>query len=234
MASLEKVAYEQLIRNLIECKLPEKIATRMRTSRLCYAAYELAKKHLAEELFNHSVRVFCYANFIYETEKSHLKGPDRSVHTAQLLFVACLLHDIGTTEKFNGSARFEVEGADAAADLLRKEDIPEDDVREVWIAIATHTCAGIAERIGVFARLLRKGVVYDFRPSIRNKDEVMFQYAEVIERYFRRMEVEKVLGDAVVKQALNKPRKAPAASWPGCLVAAHNEDPDHQGVNPAF
>ena len=49
-----------------------------------------------------------------------------------------------------------------------------------------------------------------------------------------RLEIEKELGDAVVRQALRERRKAPAASWPGDLVRAWDVDPGWEGVNKGF
>jgi hypothetical protein len=49
-----------------------------------------------------------------------------------------------------------------------------------------------------------------------------------------RLDIEKELGDAVVRQALDRPEKAPPASWPGDLVRATKEDPEWEGVNKAF
>jgi hypothetical protein len=51
---------------------------------------------------------------------------------------------------------------------------------------------------------------------------------------FPRADIEVVLGDTVVAQAVRRPSKAPAASWPGALLAAHLANPSQQGVNEAF
>ena len=46
--------------------------------------------------------------------------------------------------------------------------------------------------------------------------------------------IEKVLGDAVVGQAVGREEKAPGGSWPGDLVRAWREDPGWEGVNRGF
>jgi hypothetical protein len=59
-------------------------------------------------------------------------------------------------------ARFEVEGADLAAAVLREHGVPEPDVDRVWEAIALHTSPGIAARRGLLSYLTREGVGIDF------------------------------------------------------------------------
>ncbi|MFD9216626.1 hypothetical protein ACFVY9_26755 [Streptomyces sp. NPDC059544] len=49
-----------------------------------------------------------------------------------------------------------------------------------------------------------------------------------------RLDIEAVLADAVVAQALRSPEKAPPASRPGSLLAAHLAGPGHGGASPAF
>ena len=103
----------------------------------------------------------------------------------------------------------------------------------MWTAIALHTSAGIAERIDPFTRLIRVGVLIDFVDEVRH-DADAIEYASEIEQLIPRFDVEKVLGDAVVDQALKERSKAPPASWPGILLRAHLEDPEWKGVNRAF
>ena len=78
------------------------------------------------------------------------------------------MHDLGTGDLAKGEARFEVEGADLAAAVLREHGVAEPDVDRVWEAIALHTSPGIAERRGLLAYLTREGVGIDFgrRPEI--------------------------------------------------------------------
>ena len=65
------------------------------------------------------------------------------------------------------------------------------------------------------------------------------EYGREIEGKLPRLEIEKVLGDEVVRQAVERKgeergAKAPAASWAGVLLRSHLEDPGWQGVNKAF
>lgn len=196
-------------------------------STLCSDALALlTSAGLPRTILNHSFRVYMFARWLAQKEGSPLANNE-------LLFVACILHDLGASHSHDGPQRFEVEGADAAAKLIRDYGMSEAQAHEVWVAIAIHTSPGIAERISPLARLVRMGVLIDFRPPIRSAMGAV-EYAQAIEAQLPRLDIEKVLGDAVVEQAVKNPGKAPAASWPNNLYKSHLEDPTWEGVNRAF
>jgi hypothetical protein len=73
-----------------------------------------------------------------------------------------MFHDFGLVERYHESQhRFEVDGANAARDFLRAHGIPEEDVRNVWLAIALHTSPGIADQLEPGISLLHTGAVMD-------------------------------------------------------------------------
>jgi hypothetical protein len=196
-------------------------------SALCTAAFDLViSAALPLSILHHSLRVYLFAKWLADNEKSEWADSD-------LLFVACMTHDIGASRKHDGPQRFEVEGADAGADLVRSHSKSEGDAHEVWTAIALHTSPGIAERITPLARLVRLGVLIDFRPAIKSSLGAE-EYARDVEARLPRLDIEKVLGDAVVEQAIRNPGKAPAASWPNNLYKSHLDNPNWAGVNRAF
>lgn len=156
-----------------------------------------------------------------------------SAQKHSLLFVACLFHDIGTTTTYDGPARFEIEGADAAVQHLSQFSVDEKNKHDVWTAIACHTSPQIAERIGELSRLVRLAVVTDFGRRSEVWDELEPLRAG-LEAEFERGGIEKVLGDAVVEQAIKKPEKAPKVSWPRAMYEAHLKEPEWEGVNKAF
>lgn len=59
-------------------------------------------------------------------------------------------------------------------------------------------------------------------------------WIQEVEGKFPRGEIEKVLGDAVVEQAMECPEKAPPACWPGALYRSKLEYPEWGGINKAF
>ncbi|KAH8172938.1 metal dependent phosphohydrolase [Sarocladium implicatum] len=161
-----------------------------------------------------------------------------------MVFAAAIFHDMGACDLYNGSQRFEVEGADAAEAHLTAHGVSKPESHKVWVAIALHTSAGIAERIDPFTRLIRTAVKIDFSTTHRELHKAT-SFVAGIEKDLPRLNIEKVLADAVVQQAEKIPElsdgvtwpdseKHPKASWPGILLKAHMENPGQQGVSAAF
>ena len=193
------------------------------------AAYEHVRSNLDPVILNHSLRTFLYALATSEKEQLPWHEPMRQ----PLLFVAAVFHDMGTTHSCDGPQRFEVEGADAAVAFLQSHGVPDHDAHEVWVAIACHTCSGIAERISSMARCVRLGVLVDFkRPSVVAVLDADF--VARVEAALPRDQPEKVLSEMVVEQALRQPSKAAAATSPGVMTRFAKENPEWQGVNKEF
>lgn len=95
---------------------------------------------------------------------------------------------------------------------------------EVWQGIALHTSPGFAERISSLAQLVRQAVLVDSGGDV--VDRAGYDTRDATEKSFSRLDIERVLGDVVVEQALRQLRKAPTASWPGSLVEAKRKWPD--------
>ena len=175
---------------------------------LSTAALELATAHEIPSVLNHSIRTHAYA--LLQAEKLNVE------FDAELLFVACVLHDLGASDAYDGPQRFEVEAADAAAALMAEYDRSAADVDAVWQAIALHTSPGIAERRGPVPMLTRLGVRTDFF-TLQIPDEVR----AATEREYPRLGLDHELGELIVAQALRQPEKARGSSWPADLVREH-------------
>jgi HD superfamily phosphohydrolase YqeK len=199
-------------------------------TQISQSAYAHARSLLDPSILNHSVRVYLYAKALARhTNSVYCSDPQKH----DLLFTACLFHDIGTADTYNGSFRFEVEGADAAVKHLSQFDSSERDKHDVWTAIAVHTSPHIAERICELSKLVRLAVVTDFGRKNEAWD-VLEPMRAMLEDGFERCKIEKVLGDAVVEQAKKKPEKAPKVSWPRAMYDAHLAEPEWEGVNKSF
>ena len=193
---------------------------------LCISAYNLSASSVHSSILNHQVRTFLHAYRLARNENSTFSSPER-IH---LLFTACILHDIGASPSHDGPQRFEIEGADAATQHLKSHGVSDADAHEVWVAIALHSTPIVAERISELARIVRTAVLIDFGKKEPGSEEAKVEF----ERQLPRADIEKILGDEVVRQAMNRPEKAPPASWPGILYRSHLEDPGWNGVNRAF
>jgi hypothetical protein len=107
-------------------------------TQICVAAMELARAHSPPFLFNHVMRTFAYGR-----AAGALQG---AAFDPEMLFLGCVLHDLGLTEKFVGNERFEIDGADAAAEFLSKQGYSDKKIAVIWDAVALHTTLGIPQR----------------------------------------------------------------------------------------
>src|ERR1700736_4070634 len=105
-------------------------------------------------LFNHSSRVYYFGA---------LAGQRRGLKfDAELLYAGAMFHDIGLVPAYSSATdRFEVDGANAARDFLRRHRIAEQDITQVWTAIALHTTSGIPQYMHPVVALLTAGVEMD-------------------------------------------------------------------------
>jgi HD domain len=173
---------------------------------LTAAALDLATRYELPSILNHSIRTHTYALL-------HAERLDLTDFDPELLYVACVLHDLGASDAFDGPQRFEVEAADVAARLVRDAGRSEAEADEVWQAIALHTSPGIAERRGPVPRLTRLGVRTDF--FTLDLDDAA---RALVEREHPRLNLDGDLEGAIVAQALRQPEKARGSSWPADLV----------------
>jgi hypothetical protein len=177
---------------------------------LAEAALTIVRSSESAAVANHSLRSFYFADLLAAHEGCHQEpGYDRG-----LLFAATVMHDLGTGALAQGEARFEVEGADLAAAVLREHGVAEDDVDRVWEAIALHTSPGVAERRGLLAYLTREGVGIDFG----RRPEIASAWASAIHAAYPRLDMVRSLVDAIVERAARSPAAGPRYSIGGELL----------------
>jgi HD domain len=124
---------------------------------LAAASLSLVQATASAPIADHSIRTFLYARLL----AGHDGRLNDAAYDEDLLFAACVMHDLGLGRLAAGQARFEVEGADLAAALLTEHGIAAPDVDRVWEAIALHSSAGIANRRGLLTYLTHRGVFID-------------------------------------------------------------------------
>jgi len=92
------------------------------------------KKELNEQTYNHSHRVYIYGTALVKTH-----FPSWS-YDNETYYLACLLHDIGTAEKYLATTKmsFEFKGAIVARDLILSLGGVEDQADSVCDAIIRH------------------------------------------------------------------------------------------------
>jgi hypothetical protein len=133
-----------------------------------------------------------------------------------------------------GRQRFEVDGADAAAEFLKDNGVPQESVEVVWDVVALHTSRGIVERKRPEIALVSAGAgadVVGFGVDQLPKEAV----AQVIAAFPRmgfKKAYQKVLAEVVARKPETRGRSgsqpwvsAPSASWrrypsPSWLIAS--------------
>lgn len=214
-------------------QFPPSLVSQIPPHPACDEALTTASLHLPPSIFNHSVRVFLYALTALQLPNPFPGAPAIDTH---VLFVACILHDIGAAPFLARSEkRFEVAGADHAAALLRKHAVSDELIREAWLAIAVHSSPHIAEAAGGLVRVVRLAVKADFNAVAEEMRPLLSEeQVRQTEELLPRLGVEMELGDAVVDQARQVRTKAPGGSWPGDLLKAADAEPEWKGVNKNF
>jgi HD domain len=177
---------------------------------LAEAALAIARSSESAAVANHSLRSFFFAELL----AAHEGCRQDAAYDRDLLFAATVMHDLGVGSLAKGEARFEVEGADLAAAVLREHGVPESDVDRVWEAIALHTSPGIAGRRGLLAHLTREGVGTDFGLN----PEIVAAWVPRIHAAYPRLRMVRSLVDAIVERAARSPAAAPRYSIGGELL----------------
>jgi hypothetical protein len=180
---------------------------------LADACLALVRSTERRPIVDHSIRSFLFARLVAE----HEGCLGDAAYDEDLLFAATLMHDLGLGDHAPGQARFEVEGADLAASLLRAHGVPEADVDRVWEAIALHSSIGIAERRGLLTYLTYKGVFVDVGRlagaiAKRLRDEVLDAYP--------RPPGESYIRTAIVEHGTRSEAAAPPGSLASFLLLA--------------
>ncbi|MFE3830429.1 HD domain-containing protein [Streptomyces sp. NPDC059092] len=174
------------------------------TSRLAHASLDLVQKSESTPIADHSIRSFLFARLLAEQEGCL----NDAAYDENLLFAACVMHDLGLGTLAAGQARFEVEGADLAASVLTEHGIAAADADRVWEAIALHSSLGIAHRRGLLTYLTHKGVFTD-AGLFTDLDAAMLQ---PIYATYPRPADDRFVQDAIVEHAARSRAAAPPYS----------------------
>src|SRR6478672_4763166 len=97
---------------------------RLPTGPLVDASLALVRSTETRPIADHSIRTFLFARLLAD----HEGCSDDAAYDEELLFAATVMHDLGLGDHAQAHARFEVEGADLAAAVLREHGVAEADV----------------------------------------------------------------------------------------------------------
>ena len=119
--------------------LPTEVAgVKLPDSKLAREATDYVRGLSAPVVFNHVLRTYLFGELLGRAKKLNFDS--------ELFYLGAVFHDLGQTEQFMGTQRFEVDGADAAAAFLKDKEVPAELIEVVWDAVALHTSRGIVER----------------------------------------------------------------------------------------
>jgi HD domain len=149
-------------------------------SALAREAEQCVRELSSPRLYGHCLRTWFFAAAFAELDKLD--------HEPELLYLACVLHDLGLTpvhDRRDPTAKcFAVEGARAAEELLIGKGAAQELAVSVAEAISLHLNVNVGEELGAEAHLLSKGVSLD--AVGRRVDEIPARtIADAIERWPR-------------------------------------------------
>jgi len=111
--------------------LPRTVATvPIVDSGIAKAATDLSRAESPPYLFHHAVRTYLFGSLIGKALALKFDS--------EVLYVACILHDLGLTARFEGDLPFEIQGAEAAKRFLSERGYPASRAEIVWDGIAMH------------------------------------------------------------------------------------------------
>lgn len=162
---------------------------------ICTAAMELARDHSPAFLFNHVMRSFAFGR-----AAGALQGAQ---YDEEMYFLGAVLHDLGLVERFIGGDRFEIDGADAAADFLSRQGYADKKIAVIWDAIALHTTLGIPQRKQPEIALVQLGAGIDVGAVPRSL--LSPEFVEIVLSEYPRLGFKKAMLEAMAAVVRRKP-----------------------------
>ena len=114
--------------------LPSTVAgVRLVDSEIAKLATNLSRSVSPPYLFNHAMRTFLFGSLVGRALGQKFDE--------EMLYLACILHDLGLTERYEGDAPFEIQGAEGAKHFLEEHAYAKEKISVVWDGIAMHASA---------------------------------------------------------------------------------------------
>ena len=111
--------------------LPATVAgVRLVDSEIARLATNFSRNASPPYLFNHAVRTFLFGSLVGRALGQKFDE--------EVLYLGCILHDLGLTEKFQGESPFEIQGAETARLFLEGHRYATEKLGVVWDGIAMH------------------------------------------------------------------------------------------------
>lgn len=157
-------------------------------------AMEYARSHSEPYLFNHAVR-----SWLFAVRLGQLQGLS---HDPEVVAVGTLLHDLGLTDSFTGSKRFEIEGADAARAFAREQGVDDHRLRLIWDSVALNSTPTIGLYKEAEVALCTAGIGVEFGFQY---DQIPPKEMKSILAEFPRLQMKRRFADSVCRIVKTKP-----------------------------
>ncbi|WP_067548248.1 HD domain-containing protein [Nocardia crassostreae] len=176
----------------------------------------LITEALEPHLRNHSIRGYLFGRALAEA-RGLRPGADYNDET---MYLICALHDIGLAERANGTQRFEMDGADYAAQFLEANGVTDERVDIVWDAVPMHT-SGFSDSPAyqrrrpaeIWIAVTGIGIDVGGGPA-----DLPPGYADSVHAAYPRLGGTRALTTSIERQAVADPRKAPPGTLPGEIM----------------
>ncbi|RDI60514.1 HD domain-containing protein [Nocardia pseudobrasiliensis] len=188
-------------------------------------ASDLIDRTLTPHLRNHSVRGFLFGRAA-AAHQGFRPGID---YDEEIMYLICALHDLGLSENANGDQRFEVDGADHAAQFLEDNGVTDSRVDIVWDAIAAHTSGFIGSPVyrrrrppEIWIAVAGIGIDVGFTDG-----GVSPEYATLVHHAYPRLGGSRAMTQVIETQALANPRKASPGTLAADIIHSRHPSPLH-------
>jgi len=166
-------------------------------SPLARSADQFCRELSPDYLVGHCLRSFAWATLLAQRDDLRFDS--------EVLYLACMLHDLGLTDSAlprGDQVCFAVSGAQAAAQFLHSRQCPAATAERVAEAITLHLNVQVALRCGTEAHLLRQGTGLDVIGA-RYHEISAEARDQVVQRYPRQdfaRQIGQRLGDSPVRR----------------------------------
>lgn len=185
-------------------------------TKICTAAWQLVVDVSPPVLTNHCIRSYLFARELAAANGLRA-GLD---YDDELVYLSCVLHDLGLTDRGQGDQRFEVDGADAAKRFLDEHGATADRTSTVWQAIALHTSVGLADCFGTEHAVVHHGISLDING--RDAARLSAGFADRVHAAWPRHDLGYAIFDMVAEGTRSNPQKAPPFTFPAHAHEAIN------------
>jgi hypothetical protein len=193
-------------------------------TRLAREAFELARERYAGALLHHCLRCWLLADLFARR--------DRIDFDEELLYLACVLHDLGLTDSHRPApwepvGCFAVQGGLVASGLLAERGAEPELTWRVGDAIALHMNARVPVGLGAEAHLLHAAAHLDVAGS--RAGDLGAGELQSVERAHPRDGFGVLFGQAMRREASERPRSRAALLWKLGMPIAIKHNPLEDG-----